>query len=150
MRNRVGAAMAACAVALPGAAPAYAAPSGHEHSIHGSRPTALTPVGHTFVVTVDSGLVARQEFSADAKKVTITVLDPGRTSVPVGFTEAVPVYIGRVAHGVYQVSWIEDDGVELSNVQNLRNGTERVFYTYTGTDGKRHGSEHSGALRGIS
>jgi hypothetical protein len=99
---------------------------------------------------VDSGLVAEQAFSADGKEVRVTVVDSGSTTVPVGFDETVPVFIGRVAAGVYQVSWIEKDGVELSNTQNLNRGTEKVFYSYTGGDGARQGSEHDGTLRQIS
>ncbi|HVV22880.1 MAG TPA: hypothetical protein VHF06_25820 [Pseudonocardiaceae bacterium] len=107
----------------------------------------LTPVGHSVIARLDNGLVARQDFAADGKSVTLTVLRPGSSGQRVGLVGTLPVYIAEIAPGRYQVSWIEKTGAVISNAQNLVSGTEQVFFSYRTADGVQHGEQHSGTIQ---
>ena len=111
--------------------------------------TDVEPVlaGHTYVVNVDTGLRARQEYSADGTKVTLTVLTAGRSGVPEGPCGTVEVFHRRIGYGKYHVGWVEDNGVSICNVQDLVEGTLSNFVHKPGVDGRPpHGELHAGTV----
>ncbi len=103
--------------------------------------------GHTYVVNVDTGLTARQEYSADGRSVTLTVLVAGRSGVPEGPCGTVDVFFRRLGYGTYQVGWVEPNGIAICNVQDLVAGTMSNFVSKPGRDGGLpHGEMHSGTI----
>ncbi|MGH4025635.1 MAG: MoaF-related domain-containing protein [Pseudonocardiaceae bacterium] len=105
--------------------------------------------GRSFRLTVDNGLVDRLDYSADGRKVTVTVLASGTTGVPVGTKHTLDTFIGKVGHSCYLVSWIEPSGATSSSTQNLLTGTVQLFFSYQGGDGVRHGEQHTGTLHSM-
>ncbi|MCT9083689.1 MoaF-related domain-containing protein [Streptomyces fulvoviolaceus] len=104
--------------------------------------------GHAFVVNVDTGLMARQEYSPDGKQVTLTVLTSGNSGVPEGPCGTVDVYFRRVSYGKYHVGWVEPNGVVICNVQDLVEGTMTNFVSKPGADGgPPSGEMHLGTVR---
>jgi len=106
--------------------------------------------GGTFIVNVDTGLTARQEYSADGRTVTLTVLVAGESGVPEGPCGTVEVFHRRIGFGTYHVGWVETNGVAICNVQDLAAGTVSNFVSKPGEQGAQpHGELHEGTIRRV-
>ncbi|MGW3204259.1 MoaF-related domain-containing protein [Streptomyces sp. NPDC001135] len=116
-------------------------------AVHPSTTDEPVLAGHSFTVRVDTGLVARQEYSADGESVTLTVLEPGNSGVPAGPCGTVDVFVRRLSHGTYQVGWVEPNGVVICNVQDLVAGTMSNFLSKPPLEGgERRGEMHTGRI----
>jgi len=103
--------------------------------------------GQSFVVNVDTGLMARQEYSPDGKNVTLTVLRAGRSGIPEGPCGTVDVVFRRVSYGKYHVGWTEPNGVTICNVQDLVEGTLSNFISRPEPGGASRSEMHFGTIR---
>ncbi|MCG6495610.1 hypothetical protein [Kitasatospora sp. A2-31] len=150
MKRKFVAIAAAAALSLTGTATLVASQaSAAEHLGAGShdRPGHLPPfAGHAYLVTVDTGAVYRNTFSADGTSVTgLTVKgsNPGRT-----FTA--PDLAVQTGPKQYFISWIEPGDVTVSQVADFDKHTVEFYVTSTDSTGTRSGAVYHATLTQVS
>ncbi|WP_395297519.1 hypothetical protein ACF9IK_31780 [Kitasatospora hibisci] len=150
MKHKFAAVAAAAALSLTGTATLVAnQASAAQHPDAGSRnrPDHLPPfAGHAYLVTVDTGAVYRNTFSADGTSVTgLTVKGsaPGRT-----FT--VPDLAVQTGPKQYFISWVEPGDVTVSQVADFDKHTVEFYVTSTDSTGTRSGAVYHAALTQVS
>ncbi|MFE9425702.1 hypothetical protein ACFYNO_22350 [Kitasatospora sp. NPDC006697] len=150
MKRQFVALAAAAALSLAGTATLVvtqaSAADVHPGAVADSDGDRLPPfAGHAYLVTVDTGAVYRNTFSADGTFVTgLTVkgAEPGRT-----FTA--PDQAVRTGSR-YFISWIEPGDVTVSQVVDFKKGDVEFYVTSTDSTGTRSGSLFHATLQQVS
>ncbi|MFH8889466.1 MoaF-related domain-containing protein [Streptomyces sp. NPDC017949] len=140
-------ALAAALIALAGtpAAQAATAPA-PAASGAGVRAEVAAFAGHTYVLTLDNGVVLRNTYSADGSTLDWTAL----AGPMAGRSGQERLSVRAVGEGLYFVNWVEASGMTVSHVMDLGRGTVSVYWTYGTPDGGRVGELHTATLQRAS
>lgn len=103
--------------------------------------SAHTYAGHTFVFRVDNGTVFRNTYTSDGTGLHYETLEgPGK-----GSQETVVLHTAEVSPGIFILGWVEQSGMTVTHVMNLKTHTVHAFWTYD-TGRGRAAELHSGTL----
>ncbi|MEV6767901.1 MoaF N-terminal domain-containing protein [Nocardia sp. NPDC051030] len=119
--GRIVGAVALAAIALAAAGCVADPPAPHKvsktHAIEGQAAAAIPPDlhGKTVQLTYDSGSGGTATFADDGRTLTYVAADTGRKTTS-------PVAIETIDPGIFLVTWTDDSGAVISQVQDYRTG----------------------------
>ncbi|MER7757143.1 hypothetical protein [Kitasatospora sp. NPDC097643] len=151
MKRQFVALAAAAALSLAGSATFVASQASAADSnpiaVSDSKTNHLPPfAGHAYLVTVDTGAVYRNTFSADGTSVTgLTVKGSN-----VGRTFTAPDLAVQTGARQYFISWIEPGDVTVSQVVDFEKRTVEFYVTSTDSTGTRSGALYHATISQVS
>ncbi|THV37735.1 MoaF-related domain-containing protein [Glycomyces buryatensis] len=97
--------------------------------------------GKSFEFRIDNGVVFRNFYSSDGKRLRYATLDGPAERV----SEEVELFAAEFAPNIYMVGWNEISGATVVHVMNFKNHTMCGFWSFP-EDDDRSGEIHSGTF----
>jgi len=89
-------------------------------------------IGKKIIIRYESGLEVKAHYKSGAELTWEALTDPSK-----GMSGNETIYSSEVAPNVFFISWLEDNGVSVSNVLDLNNRQAPAFVTFDAGEGRQ-------------
>ena len=89
-------------------------------------------IGRKIVIRYESGLEVKAHYKSATELIWEALTGPSK-----GASGIETIYTSEVAPGVFFISWLENNGVSVSNVLDLNNSRVTAFMTFESGEGRR-------------